>query len=67
MTTENAHIETILDFLNTPLDSGEEILTRFAALPRAVTGRGSAPLQRYVYIPGTRSDRVVLVAHVDTV
>lgn len=64
---QNPHTETLLSFLSTPLDSGEQVLARFAALPRAVVGEGSAPLQRYVYIPGTRPDRVVLVAHVDTV
>lgn len=55
------------EFLNTPLDSGDQIFDRFAALPKAVKDTGSAPLQRYVYIPGARKDRVVLVAHTDTV
>lgn len=59
--------EVLLQFLNTPLDSGDGIFTRFAALPGAVSGKGKGPLQRYVYIPGTRQDRVVLVAHADTV
>lgn len=63
----NNHIDTLLNFLNTPLDSGDEIFDRFAALPGAVAGKGAEPLQRYVYIPGARKDRVVLVAHIDTV
>lgn len=54
-------------FLGLPLDSGDAIFERFAALPGAVCGCGSQPLQRYVYLPGTRKDRVVLVAHMDTV
>lgn len=58
---------TLSEFLNTPLDCTDQIFDRFAALPDAITGTGSEPLQRYVYIPGTRKDRVVLVAHTDTV
>lgn len=58
---------TLLEFLNTPLDCGDEIYERFATLPCAVTGVGAECLQRYVYIPGSRSDRIVLVAHMDTV
>lgn len=59
--------ELLLEFLNTPLDSGDRIFDRFAALPGAVAGKGAAPLQRYVCIPGTREDAVVLIAHMDTV
>ena len=58
---------TLLSFLNTPLDSGDIIFEKFSALPNAVIGVGDAPLKRYVYIPGTREDRVVLVAHIDTI
>lgn len=59
--------ELLSEFLRTPLESGEKLFDRFAALPNAVTAVGSEPLQRYVYIPGTRKDRIVLVAHADTV
>ncbi len=68
--TDNAqtqHINTLLQFLNAPLDCGDEVFARFAALPGVVIGKGPDALQRYVYIPGTRKDRVVLVAHIDTV
>ena len=57
----------LLEFLNTPLEHGDVLFERFAALPGAISGNGPAPLQRYVYRPGTRKDRVVLVAHLDTV
>lgn len=59
--------EMLLEFLRMPLDDGEQILRRFAALPGAVVGTGEKPLQRYVYVPGTRADGVVLVSHTDTV
>lgn len=62
-----AYKNLLLDFLRTPLDDGEQILRRFAALPGAVMGEGENPLQRYVFVPGTRKDGVVLVAHADTV
>ena len=61
------HIETLLRFLNTPLDCGDAIFEMFSQLPGAIVGKGQNPLQRYVYIPGTRKDRVVLVAHIDTI
>jgi len=63
----NNYIDVLTEFLNTPLDCGDEIYNRFAALPGAIVGKGPEPLQRYVYIPGTREDRVVLVSHIDTV
>lgn len=63
--TEN--FDTLYQFLNCALDCGDGIFDRFAVLPGAIVGKGTDPLQRYVYIPGTREDRVVLVAHIDTV
>ena len=59
--------ETLSQFLNTPIDCGDEIFNRFAALSGAIVEKGKESLQRYVYIPGSRKDRVVLVAHIDTV
>ncbi|MBQ2765978.1 MAG: M28 family peptidase [Clostridia bacterium] len=64
---ENNHIETLMSFLNVPLDCSDTVFDRFAALPGAVIGVGDKPLERYVYIPGKRNDRVVLVSHIDTI
>lgn len=61
------YIDTLLQFLNAPLDCGDVVFDYFSSLPGAIAGKGTEPLQRYVYIPGTRKDRVVLVAHIDTV
>lgn len=58
--------ELLFEFLNAPFDNGDAIFDKFKSLPNAKHSVGKAPLQRYVYIPGTRKDRVVLVAHVDT-
>lgn len=59
--------ELLEEFLSVPLSSGAEILEKFAALPGAQYGKGETPTAQYVYIPGTRKDRVILTAHVDTV
>jgi len=58
-------IRTLDEFLNYPLNTGHDILNRFSRLDGAIdVGTG---LERAVYIPGKRPDRVVLVAHADTV
>lgn len=58
----------ILDmFLNIPIDSSDGVFDIFAGLPGAIYEKGAQPMERFVYIPGTRRDRVVLVAHADTV
>ena len=67
MNVEREQETLLLEFLQTPLDDGEQILQRFATLPGAMVGAGEKPLQRYVFVPGNRKDAVVLVAHVDTV
>ncbi len=59
--------ELLWEFLKTPLTSADELYERFSALPGAVFAQGELPFQRYVYVPGERKDRVLLVAHIDTV
>ena len=59
--------ELLLEFLKMPIHNGTAILDKFKSLPGAIYREGEKPFQRYVYIPGTRNDRVVLVAHVDTI
>ena len=60
--------KAILDqFLNVPISSSDEIFAIFAQLPGAIREKGKKPLQQFVYVPGIRKDRVLLVAHADTV
>ncbi len=66
-TTTNTPFEILQKFLNMPLESGDEVFSIFAKLPNAIIGKGETALERFVYIPGNRKDRVVLVAHLDTV
>lgn len=54
-------------FLNVPLTETDELFLVFSSLPNAVQGIGEKPKERYVYVPGVRSDRLLLVAHADTV
>ena len=58
--------EVLMRFLSYPLAEPTGVMAEFAALPRAVSDL-AVPGERYVYVPGTRSDRVLLVAHADTV
>lgn len=52
----------IIDFL---MMKEQEVLDKFAALPNAQkVGSGD---RQFVYVPGTRPDKVLLVAHADTV
>ncbi len=58
-------IDCLMEFLSIRPDSSLPVLQRFAQLD------GSCPVfkrgkRSFVYIPGTREDRVVLVAHADT-
>lgn len=55
------------EFLSYTLNTTDDIFARFESLPGAIAGRGSNPLERFVCIPGNRKNKVVLVAHADTV
>ena len=54
-------------FLSFPLDDSTPIFQMFLQLPGAVQSRGRRPMERFVYVPGAREDRVLLIAHTDTV
>lgn len=61
-------VDLLLDFLKMPVGSSTEVLERFAELPGAIFRKGEENTQeRFVYVPGSRRNRVVLVAHADTV
>ncbi len=52
------------EFLDCSLRSGDEIVERFSELKGAVVkGFGS---RKFVYVPGKRKNRVLLIAHADT-
>jgi len=67
MVTTEMSRQIIEKFINCPINSADDIFTPFEALPGAIAARGKEPLQRYVCIPGSRKNKLVLVAHTDTV
>ncbi len=59
--------EALEKFLSMSVKSSDEVIDTFAKLPNAIYCQGNKPNERFVYIPGTRDDKVLLVAHADTV
>ena len=53
-------------FLNFDLDSADQVLQEFATLENAQFFPEINCSDSFVYIPGSRKDRVLLVAHADT-
>ena len=59
------HIEVLRSFLEIPLGSADSVFNRFMEIPGAIY-RGEG-LERFLYVRGARPNRVLLVAHADTV
>ena len=57
----------LLSFLNYPISRSDEIFEKFAELPGAVYQKGEKPNERFLFVPGKKKDRVLLIAHTDTV
>jgi hypothetical protein len=57
-------IKTLKEFLTMPVKSAVPVLEKFASLKGAVK-RGEG-IPSFVYVPGKRPDRALLVAHADT-
>ena len=59
-------LKTLRDFLEMPIESTDQVFSRFGNEPGAII-RGEG-LRKFAYVPGMRrKDRVLLVAHADTV
>ena len=67
MTSTETSKQLLQEFLSYPLNTADDIFARFESLPGAVSSQGTKPLERYVCIPGSRENKIVLVAHTDTV
>ena len=62
-----SHEQIVLEkFLWMSVKSTDEVFDAFKNIDGAIVC-GNEPLKRFIYIPGTRDDRVLLVAHADTV
>lgn len=57
-------IDTLMEFLNFPLESADGILDKFETIP-GVIRRGEG-LEQFLFVEVTRPNRVLLVAHADT-
>lgn len=64
---QESSYEILERFLSIPVSDSSEVFRVFAALPGAIFHESGKPLARFVFVPGTRKDSVVLVAHADTV
>lgn len=62
----NPYRDLLETFLKLPLGGTDEVFDLFSSLPGAIRCEGANSLERFVYIPGTRKDRVLLTAHADT-
>ena len=66
METEENEKEVLMTFLSFPLVSTNLILEKFSKLDGAIIHK-DRDKRTFIYVPGSRNDRVVLVAHCDTV
>jgi hypothetical protein len=58
------HLDVLRSFLEIPLGSPDGVFDRFLEIPGAIY-RGEG-LERFLYVRGARSNKVLLVAHADT-
>lgn len=60
-------VKTLISFIDCPMSNTDEIIEKFKSLNGAIFKQGSNPKKRFVYVEGTRPDKVLLVAHADTI
>ncbi len=61
----NNDVKILTEFLEIPIASSDGVFDKFSDIPGAVIrGQGK---ERFLYIPGKRTNKVLLVAHADTV
>ncbi len=63
-----AEEKLLREFLEMPLESTDAVFNKFLDLKIAGTihEKGNGDFQEFLYIPGSREDKVLLVAHADT-
>ena len=61
------NIEVLHKFLSFPINSSFEILEYFSKFENAISNINKDSYDSFVYVPGTKKDRVSLIAHCDTV
>ncbi len=60
--------KVLREFLEMPLEGTDAVFRKFLDLdmPGTIHEKGKGDFQEFLYIPGSRKDRVLLVAHADT-
>ena len=59
--------QAVLDiFMRMDVSTSEDVFALFRSIPGAIEKHGEEAKQGFLYIPGTRKDRCLLVAHADT-
>lgn len=56
--------DSLLEFLDMPLETSDPVFEKFSSIPQSIF-RGEG-LRRFLFVRGTRKDKVLLVAHADT-
>lgn len=59
--------EALEKFLGMDMSSATPVLEEFAKLPNATWYKEGQQLEQFVYVRGTREDKILLIAHADTV
>lgn len=59
--------EALETFLSMPLYDTREIFQRFQTIPGAAYFEGELPKERFLYVRGLRRDKILFIAHADTV
>ena len=59
--------EVLQRFLQMNINHTRDLFALFGSLPGAAEGQGEKKKEHWLYVPGAREDRCLLVAHADTV
>lgn len=59
--------KTLFDFLSLSLHTADDVFEKFKTIKGAKFFSSGKPNERFIFIEGTKENRVVLVAHADTV
>ena len=65
----NKHdIEVLKEFLGFPINNSDNVFDKFLQIPNNIYHADPEKNERrFIYIPGSRQNKVVLVAHADTI
>lgn len=68
MMNNSKEFEVLKEFLEMPLSSTDAVFEKFQSIPESIFREDREDkAKRFLYVPGTRSNKLVLVAHADAV